>query len=76
MEGLIIGCIFFYLRVDGLITRGGGGGVLYPGELIAENIFSLHVDMLIARVCVCWGGGGEGEGRCISVGESYIRGSL
>ena len=62
---------FFYLRVDGLITR-GGGGVLYPGELITESIFSLHVDRLIARGCVCRGGG---EGRCISVGGSYIRGA-
>ena len=52
---------FFYLRVDGLITR-GGGGVLYPGELITESIFFLHVDRLIARGCVCVGGGGGGEG--------------
>ena len=29
-------------------------GGLYPGELITENIFSLHVDRLIARVH--WGG--------------------
>lgn len=57
MEGLII----YY--VDGLITR-GGGGVLYPGELITESIFSLHVDRLIARVC-----GEGGGGRCISVGD-------
>ena len=67
---------FFYLRVDGLITR-GGGGVLYPGELITESIFFLHVDRLIARGCVCGGGGGGGGGggRCISVGGSYIRGA-
>ena len=51
MEGLII----YY--VDGLITRGEGGS--YPGELITESIFSLHVDRLIARVC---GEGGGGEG--------------
>lgn len=52
MEGLTI----YY--VDGLMTRGGGGGgVLYPGELITESIFSLNVDRLIARVC---GEGGEG----------------
>ena len=52
MEGLII----YY--VDGLITR-GGGGVFYPGELITESIFSLHVDRLLARVC---GEGGGGKG--------------
>ena len=46
-------------------------GGLYPGEFITENIFSLHVDRLIARVH--WGGGGKG--RCISVGGSYIRGA-
>ena len=56
MEGLII----YY--VDGLITRGEGGS--YPGELITESIFSLHVDRLIARVC-----GEGGGGRCISVGD-------
>lgn len=66
MEGLII----YY--VDGLITRGGGGGVLYPGELITESIFSLHVDRLIARVC----GEGGGGGKVYKCGGSYIRGSL
>ena len=66
MEGLII----YY--VDGLIPRGGGGGVLYPGELITESIFSLHVDRLIARVC----GEGGGGGKVYKCGGSYIRGSL
>ena len=65
MEGLII----YY--VDGLITR-GEGGVLYPGELITESIFSLHVDRLIARVC----GEGGGGGKVYKCGGSYIRGSL
>ena len=66
MEGLII----YY--VDGLITR-GGGGVLYPGELITESIFSLHVDRLIARVC---GEGGGGGGKVYKCGGYYNRGSL
>lgn len=51
----------------------GGGGVLYPGELITESIFSLHVDRLIARVC---GEGGGGGGKVYKCGGSYIRGSL
>lgn len=50
---------------------GGGGGVLYPGELITESIFSLHVDRLIARVC-----GEGGGGKVYKCGGSYIRGSL
>ena len=51
MEGLII----YY--VDGLITRGGRGGLI-SGGAYNRKYFSLHVDRLIARVC--GEGGGEG----------------
>ena len=50
MEGLTI----YY--VDGLMTRGGRGGLISGGAYNRKYFFS-NVDRLIARVC---GEGGEG----------------
>ena len=60
--GLVTGCMFFCLPIDGPITGGEGlqvgGGAYIPGGLVIGCIFCLQVDGTITGGLVS--GGGEG----------------